>query len=364
VPSNDKSCQQRLIAKRTLSQQVTRDMIPADLKHSTLAGEARNSQLGNTEDITNKRIALVSSKQLGDVTLLEPMIRLLAERSGNKVALFVKEPFQPLVKLMPCAIWGPETLGCPPFDELWATSWGGKTAMKSWKLSSKKKILLHNRQEHRRWWYRWIFDEFRMESHGLEYWGRYFWRMAGGDVASFKSSTLNQPPAAWRSPLLPGIPYLAIVPTSAWPSKLWSAAQWADLTSQIGGLNLGSTPRDLVMLGGGQEFEKEHCHEIEKLSSGKVHNLCGKTTLKEYLHALAGASALVTVDGSASHLAQAFGRPTVTLFGPTQEQRWHHATALNECLTARHFSADHKNGPASLVPVSSVIEALVRVTQI
>jgi ADP-heptose:LPS heptosyltransferase len=343
---------------------VERDIISADDMYPTSNKEARHSQLGHAVDITNKRIALVSSKQLGDVTLLEPMIRLLAEKSGNKVALFVKEAFQPLVELMPHAIWGPATQGSPPFDELWATSWGGKTAIRSWKLSSKKKTLLYNRLEHRRWWYRWIFDEFRMEKHGLEYWGRYFWRMAGGDEASFKSSALNPPPVAWRSPLLPGTSYLAIVPTSAWRSKLWTTTQWADLIAQIGELKLGSLRLDLVMLGGGQEFEKEHCLKIEQLTQVKIHNLCGKTTLKEYLHALAGASAVVTVDGSASHLAQAFARPTVTLFGPTQDQRWHYATTLNECLTARQFSADQKNGPASLVPVASVIEALMRIMQI
>lgn len=92
---------------------VERDIISADDMYPTSNKEARHSQLGHAVDITNKRIALVSSKQLGDVTLLEPMIRLLAEKSGNKVALFVKEAFQPLVELMPHAIWGPATQGSP-----------------------------------------------------------------------------------------------------------------------------------------------------------------------------------------------------------------------------------------------------------
>jgi ADP-heptose:LPS heptosyltransferase len=303
--------------------------------------------------------ALVSSKQLGDVSLLEPLTRLLAARSGQPVALFVKEAFQPLVELMPDAIWGPDVRRS--FDELWATSWGGKTAVQAFKLRAKKKILLYNRIEQRRWWCRWIFDEFRMERHGLEYWGHYLWRMAGGISADFQPSALKMPPEAWRSAHIQKSPYLVIVPTSAWQSKLWGVDQWAALVAQL--RRDSAYPRNLVMLGGAQEFEKQHCAAIETLSAGHLLNLCGKTTLKEYLQALAGAAAVVTVDGSASHLAQAFGQPVVTLFGPTQDQRWHHATPRHEYLAARHFSTDQKNAHASLVPVAAVIDALARVMQ-
>jgi ADP-heptose:LPS heptosyltransferase len=112
------------------------------------------------------------------------------------------------------------------------------------------------------------------------------------------------------------------------------------------------------MLGGNQEFEKEHCSQIEALSGGHLQNLCSRTTLKEYLYILAGATAVICVDGSASHLAQAFGRPVVTLFGPTQDQRWHHATPKHKCLAARHFNPDQKNDIAGLIPVTATLDAL------
>jgi hypothetical protein len=303
--------------------------------------------------------AIVSSKQLGDVTLLEPMTRFFAARTGTPVAMFVKEAFRPLIDLMPEAQWGPDLR--QPIKELWATSWGGKTALKAFKLRAKQKILLHNKIEQRRWWYRWVFNEFIIERHALEYWGHYFWRMAGGASEDFKSSVLVHPPTEWRFAEMSEEAYVVIVPTSAWPEKQWGVAQWADLALKLKqDLNC---PRKLVMLGGNQEFEKDHCRQIERLTEGRVENLCGRTSLKEYLHILAGSKAVVTVDGSASHLAQAFGRPVVTIFGPTQDQRWHYATPRHECLSARHFSIDKKNAPASLVPVSSVMDALARVIQ-
>jgi ADP-heptose:LPS heptosyltransferase len=305
-------------------------------------------------DLKSTLTAIISSKQLGDVTLLEPMTRLLAARTGKPVALFVKEAFRPLVELMPHACWGPEL--DQPIDELWATSWGGKTAVKAFKLRADKKILLHNKIEQRRWWYRFIFDEFKMERHGLEYWGLYFWRMVGGAADDFKSSVLNQPPADWRCKEVSEEAYMVLVPTSAWPSKQWGAHQWAELAMKLA--ENGKYPRKLLMLGGNQEFEREHCSQIEALSAGRLQNLCAKTTLKEYLHLLSGAAAVVTVDGSASHLAQAFGRPVVTIFGPTQDQRWHFSTPKHKHLAARNFCPEGKEGPAALVPTAAVIEAL------
>jgi ADP-heptose:LPS heptosyltransferase len=40
------------------------------------------------------------------------------------------------------------------------------------------------------------------------------------------------------------------------------------------------------------------------------------------------------VDGSASHLAQAFKVPTLTLFGPVYEVKWHWPTSKHRVLSA------------------------------
>lgn len=304
--------------------------------------------------------AIVSNKQLGDVTLLEPLTRLMAARTGHPVALFVKDVFKPLIELMPHAVWGPDTDVC--FDELLATDWGSKSAVRARKREARFKRLLCNRPDHIRWWYHLIYREIICKPHEpfeAEYWGLYFWRIMGGDTAHFESSRLNAPPAQWRHPQVPEQRFMVVVPTSAWPEKLWSEAQWSEVIKILGN-RYGKSLR-ILMLGGMQEFEKSHCADIEASSDYHVVNLCGQTNLKQYLHALSQAEVVLSVDGSGSHLAQAFGRPTVTLFGITEDRLWHYATPQNICLASRHFTADGTVAPTDVIPVSAVIEAFDRV---
>ncbi len=304
--------------------------------------------------------AIISNKQLGDVTLLEPLTRLLAGRSGRPVALFVKELFKPLIDLMPYAVWGPEVDG--RFDEVLSTDWGSKSAARTRRRQAREKQLLCNRPDHIRWWYHLIYHKIICKAHDpfeAEYWGLYFWRIMGGDVTQFQSSRLDAPPPEWRHPQVPTQPFMVIVPTSAWPEKLWSDVQWSSVIKTLGA-RYGKKMR-IIMLGGMQEFEKSHCADIEATADYMVVNLCGQTNLKQYLHALSRAEVVLSVDGSGSHLAQAFARPTVTLFGITEDRLWHYSTPQNICLAARQFTSDGTVAPADIIPVSAVMEAFDRI---
>jgi len=307
--------------------------------------------------------AIVSNKQLGDVTLLEPLTRLMAERTGQPVALFVKDVFKPLIALMPHAVWGPDA--DVHFDEVLCTDWGSKSAVRVRRCLARLKRLLCNRPDHIRWWYHLIYREVICKAHEpfeAEYWGLYFWRVLGGDTTQFVSSRLNLPPAQWRHPQVPTQPFMVIVPTSAWPEKLWSDVQWSSVIKTLGG-RFGKSLR-ILMLGGMQEFEKSHCADIEASSDYRVVNLCGQTNLKQYLHALSRAEVVLSVDGSGSHLAQAFDRPTVTLFGITEDRLWHYATPKNICLASRQFTEDGTMATTDIIPARAVLEAFDRVYSI
>lgn len=296
-------------------------------------------------------IAVISDKQLGDITLLEPLTRLLAARSGQQCALYVKDAFRPLVELMPQATWGPDLK--VRHDELWATSWSSRNVMNAFKVRAKQRRLLVNHVTRPRWWYRFIFSKIKVEEIQLqEYWGHYYWRVFGGEDAAFGGSKLNLPPDDWRHPDLPSSPYLLINPTAAWPNKFWTSERWSELMKSSVAAGI-----PWVMTGGGSEVEKAHCAAITAAAPPGLVNLAGITSLKQYIHALSRARAVVCVDGSASHLAQAFGVPTVVIFGPVAPGKWHWTTPRNRAISAFNFSSARL--PAtSEVPASAVIETL------
>lgn len=114
------------------------------------------------------------------------------------------------------------------------------------------------------------------------------------------------------------------------------------------------------MTGGGSPPEQEHCARITQSAPSGLVNLAGRTSLKQYLHAVSRARMVLCVDGSASHLAQAFGVPVVTLFGPVYPARWHYPTPRHVAVSAFDYSSDMPP-PCSAVPVAAVMEAFQQV---
>lgn len=305
--------------------------------------------MSSSHNAATRQTAILSDKQLGDVTLLEPLTRLLSARDGRPCALFVRESFRPLVELMPSAVWGPDLKERP--DELWATSWSSKAVLGALKTRAGRKKLLVIHANRIRWWYRLIFHEVKVEPIILfEHWAHYFWRVFGGDDAAFASSRLNLPPEDWRHPELPHGRYCLINPTAAWPTKFWTVQAWKEF------LDAGETQGiTWVMTGGTSEAEREHCTAIAAAAPAGLVNLAGRTSMKEYLHALGGAEAVVCVDGSAAHLAQAMGVATLVIFGPVAPGKWHWPTPRNRSVSAFDHSRE-RLPPTSAVPLSAVLD--------
>jgi ADP-heptose:LPS heptosyltransferase len=299
-------------------------------------------------------LALISDKQLGDVTLLEPACRLLAQRSGQAVAMHVKAAFQPLVQLMPHACWGPEQTQRP--DVSWTTSWSSRVVKQSWQVRARQRHLLVNQPRHLRWWYRLFFHQRHIHPITNEYWAAYFWRVLGGDPQQFSSPQLDLPPDDWRHPDLPSEPYILINPTAAWPIKYWLADRWAELLRTTTALR-GNT--QWVMTGGDSEPERQHCTQIRQALPPELlfTDLSGRTSLRGYLHAISRAQLVLCVDGSASHLAQAFGVPTLTLFGPVHPVKWHWPTPQHLALSA-HALTPERPSSSEQIRVEAVMRSL------
>jgi heptosyltransferase-1 len=111
-------------------------------------------------------------------------------------------------------------------------------------------------------------------------------------------------------------PLIAVVIGTSWKSKEWFFQGYYALVKNI----LSSGKRQVVLLGARSKtaFAAELC---EKVQSGRLINLMGKTSLLELAAILKATNAGVGPDSGPAHLAAAVGTPFVTLFGPTPPRR-------------------------------------------
>ena len=94
-------------------------------------------------------------------------------------------------------------------------------------------------------------------------------------------------------------------------AKRWPAAHFAELAKAI-----RSERSDVQIVLMGSAKDREVCDEIGALAPG-VHNLAGVTKLDEAVALIARASAMVSNDSGLLHIASAFNRPIVAIYGPT-----------------------------------------------
>jgi ADP-heptose:LPS heptosyltransferase len=295
--------------------------------------------------------AILSDKQLGDVLLLEPLSRLLAGRLGGSVAMYVNPAFEPMVTLMPHAHAVNQTRQ-NKHAELWTANWSSRAVLRSLVVRARKKHLFISQPGKLRWWYRLIFQQIVEVHTPGEYWSHYFWRAAGGEREHFSPPCLKQPPDDWRHPGLPTGPYVVLNPTAAWASKFWQPNAWAKVIEALSKMGV----RHWVMTGGPTQVERAHCAEIAAQLGPDVVDISGRTSMRQYLHTLSRARMVLCVDGSASHLAQAWDVPTVTLFGHVFPLRWHWPAPRHRAVSA--FDCTERRPPSTAdVPPDRFIQA-------
>ena len=112
---------------------------------------------------------------------------------------------------------------------------------------------------------------------------------------------LRAPTKTWRTPE----PYAVLIPNASRPEKLWPEARWMTLGRKLHAL--GFTP---VVLWG-NEAEQTLAERIAAGCSGTVPPFL---KVGEMAAVLAGARCVVGLDTGFSHLAAAFGRPTVGIY--------------------------------------------------
>ncbi|MFR9802286.1 glycosyltransferase family 9 protein [Pseudonocardia sp. RS010] len=119
---------------------------------------------------------------------------------------------------------------------------------------------------------------------------------------------------------------VVVHPGAAFGSKCWPADRFAALARRLAPLG------PVVVTGGPAERSLAGRVAAEAgLPDDRV--LAGRTSISELAALVAGAGLVVSGDTGVAHLAAAFGRPSVVLFGPVGPERWGPPEGPHRALT-------------------------------
>ena len=141
-------------------------------------------------------------------------------------------------------------------------------------------------------------------------------------------------------------PYAVVVPSGGRnareevPAKIPPPA----LFSKVLALIAGEAGRAVCLIGGAGDVAV--CEKLAAAAPGRVVSLAGRTTVAEAARVIAGAAYVITVDSLPMHLAAAFKRPTLALFGPSNPRALLNAEGSVTAVTPALACAPcYANGP-------------------
>jgi len=271
----------------------------------------------------------ICHKQLGDLILLEPALSKLSCAFDGRLALVTRSGHQDLVSLM-SNVRPARTTTFRRFDAVVAFDAGGRSAWKAaLALGARKFLVSHDAREISPA-ARLIFSRILAPGFGEEFAARYYWRHAPIGDAPYRPPQLLKPPDDWCPPRAPHARrYILLNPTAGWKSKRWSPKGWADAARSI---TEAHPDLQVVISGGTQPWQIDHCNRVANRLGSSAVNFVGRTTARDYLWLTANAAMVLSVDGSASHLASAFGQPSVTVFVRENASTWHESSEISVAL--------------------------------
>lgn len=114
-----------------------------------------------------------------------------------------------------------------------------------------------------------------------------------------------------------GRPMFIIHITAGSPGKRWPLKHWSTLIRRL------KERYDARFIGLGSSLDASHYEHLEQISGIPIHNLCGRTTLRESAALCQFSDLIVTLDTALAHIAAAASAPRlVVLYGPTNIQQW------------------------------------------
>lgn len=153
-----------------------------------------------------------------------------------------------------------------------------------------------------------------------------YWRVAEalgrGDRRRETIVHVPQPDVRWAGEQLraPAAPILSVHPGARWETKRWPAENFAVVAARA----MRRYGFATAILGSAAEipFAGQLQHELRRYGfSGRVHNLAGRTTIKQLAAVLERSHVLLTNDSGPMHLAAGLGTPVAGVFTCTSPVR-------------------------------------------
>ena len=163
--------------------------------------------------------------------------------------------------------------------------------------------------------------------------------------------------------------FALIHPGTAAPEKYWLPERWAEVILHL--QHRHGLP--CILTGGGESEEQEHLRAIQTalamLGDGPLPQplvvLAGRLDLTLLTALTARCRLAVCCDTAVMHMASAFRRPQVSLFGPTNPFEWRprhaHSLVVSAALPlalTEHFSPEGAIAPMTEIPSGTVCDAV------
>ena len=275
--------------------------------------------------MTDFTALVIRLSSLGDVILTTPVFEnLKAARPKCRTSVLVKRAFAPVFKDNPFV---DEVL---IFEEKGLWGWAREIRRRRFNVV----LDLHDTPRSRIWG--WLSGAGRVERYDKRAWDRRrlvrtkepSGRLAGRVVDRYLE-TLGKPgiPVRTRQPKIyvadgdlgDGLsrrigngPFVSVAPGAVHAAKRWPAERFAEAADAL-------VSGDGTVLILGSRADRAAAQAVAGALKSRSVNLAGETSLRELFSLLAGCRVVLTNDSGIMHAADALGRPTAAVFGPTVE---------------------------------------------
>lgn len=133
--------------------------------------------------------------------------------------------------------------------------------------------------------------------------------------------------------------FALIHPGTARSEKYWNVSGWSSVIDSL----VKQRQLPVVITGGSDAEELAHINAIkvscQQPTRSQIIDLAGKLTLTQTAHVISQAKLILGVDTAAMHLASAFQKPQIVLYGPTNPYHWRPLHEQARVILAGHEHA-------------------------
>lgn len=286
-------------------------------------------------------VLAIQLKRIGDLILTTPALSAL-EAQGARVSLLVDRGCASLLPAISGLdeklvhdkrgsnrqLW--RRLRAGGWDAVLDFTGNDRSAVMSWFSRSRRRVTFEWVRE--KWWKRFVYHEYVDSPVRLAHTCDHYVDLArplgiSPNAEARPSLTLDEPIRQEALKLLAsaGLPsrYVLIHPGTARAEKYWPSSNWARIAAA-----LRSRGYAVAVTSGPDAFEQHHARELlvtaeqQSPTDAPPMAMVNPPSLLSFAAVIEHAQLVLSCDTSAVHLAAAFSKPQISIFGPTNPYHW------------------------------------------